>query len=266
MHGTIAWSVREAGGLRGLAPSAPPAGGAESCRICRGWAGPRFEVCFSCSVTLSRVSHPCPRVAVMALCRGGSPLHELLRDYKEGRPRTREVLSARVAALAGAFLWREGPAMAPEGWDAVVTVPSTAGRPGPHPLEEALGRVEWLAPQVVGAGVTYTGPGGCGHRRAQEDGFGVDPALVGLRVLVVDDTWASGARVQSTASALVRAGATVAAVAVLGRYVTPMAGTGSEKWWREQVGAGRAAGSAEPALGPLRRRGTARRSGPGQPS
>jgi hypothetical protein len=260
MRGTIAWSVREAGALEGLAPSAPAPGGAGCCRICRGWAGPRFEVCFSCSVTLRRVSHPCERVAVMSLCRAGSPLHELLRDYKDGRPRTRDVLSARVAALTGAFLWREGPVMAPEGWDAIVAVPSTAGRPGPHPLEGALDRVDWLAGQVAGGGVTYAGPGQCGHRRAEEAGFRVDPALAGARVLVVDDTWASGARVQSTASALVLAGAAVAAVAVLGRYVTPMAGTGTEAWWKEQVRAGRAGGLAEPARAPVRRRATARRS------
>ena len=259
MRGTIAWSVNEAAGLAGLAPPAPEGGEAGCCRICRGWAGP-FDVCFSCSITLAEVRRPCERVGVMSLCRAGSPLHELLRDYKDGRPRTRELLSVRVAALAGAFLWRRGPALAPEGWDAVVAVPSTAGRPGPHPLAEALARIDWLAPQVASAAVAYTGTGDCGHRRAQEDAFWVDPALTGLRVLVVDDTWASGARVQSLASALGQAGTTVTAVAVLGRYVTPMAGTGCERWWREQVRAGRASGAVEPARAPIRRRATARRS------
>lgn len=260
MRGTIAWSVAEAAGLRALAPSAPPADSTGCCRICRGWTGPGFDICFGCSATLSRVRHPCERVAVMSLCRAGSALHDLLRDYKDGGPRTRAVLSARVAALAGAFLWREGPSMAPEGWDAVVAVPSTAGRAGPHPLEEALGRVSWLAPQVARSAVTYVGSGPLRHRQADEDGFRVDPGVAGGRVLVVDDTWASGARAQSTASALTAAGAKVVAVAVLGRYLTPMAGTGMEAWWRRQVRSGRAAGVAEPARAPIRRRETARRS------
>ena len=263
MRATIAWSMRESAGLAVLAPPAPVAGTPESCRICRGWAGARYDLCFSCSVTMTRVDHPCERVAVMSLCRAGSGLHDLLRDYKDGPARTREVLSMRVAALAGAFLWREGPSMAPEGWDAVVTVPSTAGRGGAHPLERALARIDWLAPQLATSAVTYAGTGNCGHRQADEDGFRVDPALAGRRVLVVDDTWASGARAQSTASALVSAGAEVAAVAVLSRYLTPMAGTGIEEWWRRQVHTGRAAGVAEPALTPIRRRATARRSGPG---
>lgn len=260
MRGTIAWSVTEASGLAWVAPPAPPGGEVESCRICGGWAGPRYDVCFSCSVSLSRVSHPCETVAVMSLCRAGSPLHDLLRDYKDGPPRTRQVLSDRVAALAGAFLWRRGPELAPGGWDAVVAVPSTAGRGGPHPLEAALGRVEWLAPQLAVSAVAYVGPGGCGHRRTDEEGFRVDPDLAGARVLVVDDTWASGARAQSAASALVGAGAQVVAVAVLGRYVSPVVGTGIEQWWVRQVRRGRAAGAAEPTRAPIRRRATPRRS------
>ena len=260
MPGTIAWSVQEAAGLAALAPPAPSSVEPEGCRICRGWAGTRFDVCFSCSTTLSRVSHPCETVAVMSLCRGGSPLHELLRDYKDGGTRTRAVLSSRVAALASAFLWREGPEVAPAGWDAVVAVPSTAGRPGPHPLEEALGRADWLAPQLAISALTYVGSGRCGHREADEDGFRIDPGLIGLRVLVVDDTWASGARVQSAASALASAGVDVAGVAVLGRYLIPMAGTGIERWWKVQVHNGRAAGAPEPAVAPVRRRATAPRS------
>jgi hypothetical protein len=261
--GTIAWSVREANALAAVAPPAPSVDGGTddgTCAVCRGWAGAGYRRCFGCAMTMAQVSAPCDRVAVMSLYRPGCALHDLLRDYKDGPTRTRAVLSPRVGALFSSFLWREGPGLVPDGWDAVVTVPSTTGRPGAHPLEQALARVNWLAPQLAVGGLSAPARPGCGHRRADEKGWRVGKELRGSRVLLVDDTWASGARAQSAASALTASGVVVGAIAVMGRFMTPVAGSGSEEWWRRQVGAGPAGGLEGPARSPIRRRGTARRS------
>lgn len=252
MEGSIAWAVRTAASLPGLAPSTPPAGPGV-CSVCRGWARPGYAVCYPCGLTMSQVSHPCGRVEVMCVYRAGAPLHTLLRDYKDGAARTRAVLGERVAALAGRFLWRAGPGLAPEGWDVLAVIPSTGGREGPHPLEAALARSAWLAPQLapglLGPGA---GAGRVGHRRADDEVFrvaadvtgdyGAGTAAVtaggvgGLRVLLVDDTWTTGARAQSAASALARGGATVVGIAVLGRIVTARPGRPSGAWWDEHCG------------------------------
>ncbi|HUZ44433.1 MAG TPA: hypothetical protein VMU63_08505 [Acidimicrobiales bacterium] len=253
MEGTIAWAVRTSASLPAMAPPAPPPGPGV-CSVCRGWARPGYEICYPCALTMSQVTHPCGRVAVMCVYRAGAPMHTLLRDYKDGAARTRAVLGERVAALAGRFLWRNGPRLAPEGWDAVAVIPSTAGREGPHPLEAALARSSWLAPQLS-PGLLRAGSaaGRVAHRRAGDaafavaagrpgaDGAGVDDGaavdhVLGLRVLLVDDTWTTGARAQSAASALTAAGATVAGIAVLGRIVTARPDRPSGAWWDEHCG------------------------------
>lgn len=143
-------------------------------------------------------------------------------------------MAARVGALAAGFLWRIGPILAPEGWDVVTVVPSTSGRPGAHPLEAALSRSAWLAPQLW-PGLLKAGDGAtsCGHRRAGDAVFRVaeDVRLDGVRVLVMDDTWTTGARAQSAASTLAGAGAEVVGLAVLGRVMTPLPGAPTGDWW-----------------------------------
>ena len=244
MEGTIAWAVRTAASLTALAPEAPKPG-PDVCSVCRGWCRPGYGTCYPCALTMSQVTHPCGRVAVNCVYRAGAPMHTLLRDYKDGTARTRAVLGERVAALAARFLWRTGPRLAPAGWDAVAVIPSTAGREGPHPLESALARSAWLAPQLA-PGLLEPGPGAgrASHRRAGDAVFsvaagpaGAGPApLDGTRILLVDDTWTTGARAQSAASALTTAGAAVAGIAVLGRIVTARPGLPSGAWWEEHCG------------------------------
>jgi len=244
MEGTIAWAVRTAASLAALAPQVPGPS-PEVCSVCRGWCRPGYGTCYPCALTMSQVTHPCRRVAVMSLYRSGAPMHTLLRDYKDGAARTRAVLGERVAALAARFLWRTGPRLAPEGWDAVAVIPSSAGREGPHPLESALTRSVWLAPQLA-PGLLGPGPAAdrAAHRRAGDGVFsvaagGATPGgapLADVRILVVDDTWTTGARAQSAASALTAAGAAVAGIAVLGRIVTARPDLPSGAWWEEHCG------------------------------
>lgn len=182
-------------------------------------------------------------MAPVSLYRPGGVLHQALRGYKDGPPATRAVLASRVGALLGRFLWEQGPRIAPAGWDGLVVVPSTTGRPGLHPLEAALGAVGALAAQIW-PGALRRGTGGVGHREAGDGAFapgeGVDVA--GARLVLLDDTWTTGARAQSAASALAAAGAEVEAVVVLGRVVTPVAGAPTGAWWERHVGALRSTG------------------------
>ena len=63
-------------------------------------------------------------------------------------------------------------------------------------------------------------PGGDPWARSLDPGrFRAGPGATGAEVLLLDDTWASGASAQSAAVALKQAGAEAVAAVVIGRHV-----------------------------------------------
>lgn len=234
MRGSPAWAVRESE-LVAPALLAPPPDGPDVCAVCHGWARPGYSVCFACRLTLGSVRHPCRRVAAVSLYRPGGTLHHLLRGYKDGTGAAADVEGDRVAGVLARFLWERGPELCPDGWDAVIVVPSTrpSRRSGPHPLELLLART-FLAPQVW-SGVLRAGTCAADHRRAADDAFVVTGDVDGAHLLLVDDTWTTGARAQSAASALGSAGASVEGIVVVGRVVTPVPGAPTGRWWRDHA-------------------------------
>ncbi len=62
-------------------------------------------------------------------------------------------------------------------------------------------------------------PGGDGRARDLDPERFTAPRLAGARVLLLDDTWTTGASVQSAAMALRGAGAGAVAAVVLGRHL-----------------------------------------------
>jgi hypothetical protein len=119
----------------------------------------------------------------------------------------------------GAQVWRAAGMAAGPGLAAVV--PSGQGRPGPHPL---LGIVAACMDLPI---VPLSAASGAAVRsRGLGDGVAVGWLTVGdpvaaVDVLLVDDTWVSGASAQSAAAALKAAGARRVALVVLGRHVDP---------------------------------------------
>jgi predicted amidophosphoribosyltransferase len=258
MRSTLAETIR-ASRVLAAAWVPPPAEGPDVCPICRGWRRPGYGVCFSCALVMGQVSHPSRAVSVISIYRPGGAMHRALSQYKNGPPTVRRTLAERLGALLSRHLWREGPGLAPGGWDHIAVVPSTTGRVGPHPLEEVLGGVEWLAGQVW-SGLLGPGPDAerCGHRQAGDQAFRLTVAegypggparsypLQGRRILLVEDTWTTGARAQSAASHLALAGAEVLGPVVIGRIVTPLPGAPTGDWWGRH---GREAGCRRRAQG-----------------
>ena len=97
----------------------------------------------------------------------------------------------------------------------LAVVPTGCGRPGPHPLLA-------LSAPYLRLPVTrlVIRPGEQG-RDPNPDRFSAERSTAGASVLLLDDTWVSGASAQSAAAALKRAGARHVAVVVLGRHVDP---------------------------------------------
>ncbi|WP_146103932.1 phosphoribosyltransferase [Nonomuraea solani] len=103
-------------------------------------------------------------------------------------------------------------------WTHAAVVPSTRGRTGEHPLRTLIGtqlRFPW-AQLTANAEIPPE------SRAFHYDRFFVTTNdLGGAQVLLLDDTWTTGARVQSASYALKRAGAARVAAIVLGRHVNP---------------------------------------------
>lgn len=213
-----------------------PDAGPGVCDVCRGSPNPGFEICYSCEQAMGQVSRPCPTVVPFSLYRTQSQLWSVLRNYKDSPdPNVRARFSMQVAAFLGVALINHGDCIRGHcgDWDVITTVPSTSGkRIGPHPLVEALSRVEALRQQHVP--LLAPGPVALDHNQAHDQGFVTTEPLTGRRVLLVDDTYTSGARVQSAASRLQLAGATVPAIVVVGRVISPEWSKPAAELWARQ--------------------------------
>ena len=211
----------------------PPAGPGV-CDVCHGAPRTGFSRCRSCWDVMRQVSRPVNRVVPISLYETTDQLWTVLRFYKDGRTaseRTRFTL--QVAATLGRFIATHQRCVAGSGeppWDLLGTVPSSSGRLGLHPLRAAIR----LLPPPLGdreAELLAPGPVRVDHNHADDRGFVVQAEVRGQRVLLVDDTFTSGARVQSAASALQLAGADVFAVVTVGRVITPSYSEETQRLW-----------------------------------
>ena len=197
----------------------PPEPGPGVCVSCRGPLRRGHARCFQCG--LHAESAPgmlADVVAPAAWAPKGSPLARDLWLYKSALPGAREA-GAGLRALLLVFLhdhgervWRQAGMATPT---LACVVPSSRGRPGPHPLQALLAgflALPWTA--------LRTQPGADLWARGLDPGrFRAPGPLTGAAVLLLDDTWTSGGSAQSAAVALKHAGAGPVATVVLGRHV-----------------------------------------------
>jgi hypothetical protein len=97
----------------------------------------------------------------------------------------------------------------------LAVVPTGCGRPGPHPLVRLCSPYLRLPLTRLVIRPGYQG------RDLDVNRFVTDETAAGASVLLVDDTWVSGASAQSAAATLKLAGASHVAIVVLGRQVDP---------------------------------------------
>jgi hypothetical protein len=201
------------------ADTPPWQAGVPTCGVCRGPVRPGYRRCYQCDGH-DLLGHGLLADAVVPVSYAvkGTALAEALWRYKSstapGEPARGSVLALLLAFLNdhGRCVWRHA-AMPPP--DRLAVVPTGCGRPGPHPLLR-LARPYLrlpLAPLAIRPG--RQGRGLDVHR------FRAGPVPAGARVLLLDDSWVSGASAQSAAAALKLAGAGRVAIVVLGRHVNP---------------------------------------------
>jgi hypothetical protein len=196
------------------------------CRTCRGPVQAGFARCYQCDLAHARCGGLLADVVapVAYAVKGGRLAGDLWR-YKSGVAGATEA-GARLTAMLARFLrehsdqvWRAaGMAVGPE---LAAVVPSGQGRPGAHPLAGIVASCVDVPIVPLSAA-----PGAAARARGLADGVAVGwltvgGAVAGADVLLVDDTWVSGASAQSAAAALKAAGARRVALVVIGRHVDP---------------------------------------------
>jgi hypothetical protein len=188
-------------------------------------------------VVARRLARPLVPVLPARLCPLPSPLYTVLLGYKESPVvEARGRFGAIVRALVRAsLLGRDAQLAALLGGpvDVVSVVPSTR-RPGPPPLAlveglgvdivTALPMARWVPGLLTRAGPPG-GPPPVAHMRPHPAAFRLAgphrDSITGARVLLLDDTYVSGARSQSAAAALHLAGAGATLLVPLGRVLRP---------------------------------------------
>lgn len=210
-----------------LSAPEPAAGGL--CATCRGpaRAGSR---CYQCGLHREYLPGLLPEIVVpVAYAAKGGPHATNLWLYKSGAQKEGAAAArAELAALLLVFLrdhggcvWRQAGLDRPT---CVAVVPSRRGRPGVHPLQALAApylALPWARLRLA--------------RPSLPDAQDADPwrfeseRIAGASVLLLDDTWTSGASAVSAAAALRLAGARSVAVVVLGRHLDPK-GAGGDRF------------------------------------
>jgi hypothetical protein len=196
-----------------------PRAAGPDCAVCRGPVRPGYARCYQCDghVLVGPGLLADAVVPISYAVKGTAQAADLWR-YKSGPDPggpARASLQALLLAFLrdhGACVWRQA-AMPPPTHLAVV--PTGCGRPGPHPLLRLAGPHLGLplAPLTIR-------PGRQG-RDLDPDRFLAGRLPAAAAVLLLEDSWVSGASAQSAAAALKRAGAGRVAIVVAGRHINP---------------------------------------------
>ncbi len=196
-----------------------PAGRAGVCAVCRGPAAPGYARCYQCGQH-ERLGPGLLADAVVPISyavKGTAFAGDLWR-YTAGRELAAAARTSLLALLLaflhdhGRCVWRQAGLTAP---GLLAVVPTGCGRPGPHPLLDLAAPYLRLRPAPL-----VIRPGSQG-RDPDATRFYAERVRLNANVLLLDDSWVSGASAQSAAAALKRAGAGRVAVIVLGRHLDP---------------------------------------------
>lgn len=198
----------------------PPRSGRDVCHDCFNFTR-GYRRCFACASGEQHLAAVVP----ISYSVGDGHLHRTLADYKRRDGLIAERATRELASVLSRFLQRhEGCVAAAAGvarFELVATVPSgDRERDERHPLRRIVG--ELVGPthgryeRVLRRTDHLAAP-----RRFDGQRYESCRRLDGARVLLIDDTWTTGASAQSAAAALHAAGAQTVAAVVVGRYLNP---------------------------------------------
>lgn len=201
-----------------------PPEGIDTCRVCHGAVYDGYSTCYPCKQAEWTLGDGVADIAsFVSLAPADEQLARELYTYKRDSVPV-QIRRPRMIGLA-AVLWKwlsihENCVAVPLGvssFDVVTSVPSTSGRTAAHPLQE-------LVSQIVGGtdsryeSLLELQRTDLAQREQARDRYRATRDLTGSSVLVIDDTWTTGAHAQSASCALKSAGATTVGVVAIGRW------------------------------------------------
>lgn len=195
-----------------------PARGPSVCDVCLTFTD-GYPRCYTCA----RTPQALDALAPISYSVAAGQLHHVLAAYKRLNGRVGHRLSTQLAAVLWRFLSGHERCLAQaagvSSFDLVATVPSGDGeRDADHPLHwivsEAVGPTRDRHRRLLGRSSIPVVPHEFDRRRYEVTGRLHDGA-----VLMIDDTWTTGANIQSAATVLREAGAQTVAAVVIGRHL-----------------------------------------------
>lgn len=189
------------------------------CRVCSTFC-PGYETCYACG------SQPewLDAVEPISLSVNLGQLHTDLRGYKDNPSAGgRRNFQVRLTSVLWRFLEEHERCLARatgvDAFDRVTTVPSRDPvRDESHPLRMMVG--EWCAPiaprfeRLLRRTDVFVA-----EHEFHSDRYVATRPLAGDAILLVEDTWTTGANAQSAACALKTAGARAVGLVVIGRHI-----------------------------------------------
>lgn len=188
------------------------------CARCRSLIAPGYRHCYRCSRQPSHIDVIVP--VALSVARGA--WHKALRGYKDAATApTRGELTAGLAAVLARFLHDHELCITERlncaAFDLVTIVPSKRRD------RDTVRTITQRCPQTSSRYFPLLEPHRPPPRSHLYDPrtYRAEPEAADASILLIDDTWATGATAQSAAAALRKAGATTVALVVLGRHVNP---------------------------------------------
>jgi hypothetical protein len=183
-----------------------------SCAICHSSVKAGYQQCWNCNQGKRLLGVP-PLVLPISMSAERGQLHHALRHYKDGFDEAvKGRFALQLAGLVELFASRHTSCIG-SSWEVVTCVPSTKGRTAFKAVVDRLGRYRNQYEDLL----TVTSTDGSHTHSASR--FRALEAARNRRVLLLDDTFTTGASVFSATSALRSAGATVDTVLVVGRHM-----------------------------------------------
>ena len=202
-----------------LLPVLPAATGV--CSVCHTFVTDGWDRCYQCNQAVRLLPSTADCVSIIALAVKGEQFAHDLRNYKDGPTPLRRAPRLGLAAVLWRFLEKHEQCLATAAgvakFPVVTTVPSTRGRVEP-PLDAIVG-------SLVGATANRFQPllnaqaGDSGGRQFDAERFELIGTLTpGTSILLIDDTFTTGSRVQCASAALKASGSGPVGVLCIGRH------------------------------------------------
>jgi len=214
------------------------------CEVCRGATRQGHRICWSCRVIQLQLGTKLTRTVPVSLFAPGSLLHELLVGYKAAPSRrVRQERRGLLARLLRDFLavhlgcLVDTASASPLALIAVPVPSSSTWRRSwehEHPLVSVLRAALTIELDLPVAPLLARGTDRVGHLLASPGAFRVVGPVTGRRVLIIEDTYTSGARSQSAAVAIANAGGDVVAIVPIGRLIRPDYNAATAALWARQ--------------------------------